>query len=91
MRVFVAGATGAIGRRLVPVLLRAGHAVTGMTRTPNKVGILRAMGANPLVADALDPAAVMLAIESAAPEVVIHELTSIPARPAQASYCALPS
>jgi len=49
------------------------------------------MGANPVVADALDPAAVMLAIESAAPEVVIHELTSIPARPAQASYCALPS
>jgi nucleoside-diphosphate-sugar epimerase len=52
-----------------------------MTRTPNKAVTLRALGANPVVADALDPAAVMLAIENAAPEVVIHELTSIPARP----------
>src|SRR5579862_8891106 len=77
MRVFVAGATGAIGRRLVALLARKGSQVTGMTRTPEKAGLLRALGAEPVVADALDAAAVMTALREAAPQVVVHELTAI--------------
>ena len=80
MKVFVAGATGAIGRRLVPVLVGAGHRVTGMTRTPSKAGMLRAMGAHPVLADALDREAVLSAVRDSAPEVVVHELTAIPVR-----------
>ena len=80
MRVFLAGASGAIGRRLVPLLVEAGHTVTGMTRTANKAEMLRGAGAQPVVADALDAGAVIAAIKTARPEVVIHELTAIPAR-----------
>ena len=58
MRVFVAGATGAVGRQLVPILTKAGHTVTGMTRTPEKEGWLRELGAKPVVCDALDAKAV---------------------------------
>ena len=79
MRVFVAGATGAIGKRLVPLLVQAGHAVTGMTRSKERAGSLRAAGADAAIADALDPAAVARAVERAKPEVIIHELTAIPA------------
>jgi nucleoside-diphosphate-sugar epimerase len=80
MRVFVAGATGAIGRALVPALLRAGHEVTGMTRSPERAAGLQAAGAAPVVCDALDRQAVELAVGSARPEVVVHELTELPAR-----------
>jgi 2-alkyl-3-oxoalkanoate reductase len=55
MRIFVAGATGAIGRRLVPLLVANGHTVIGTTRTPGKTDALRAAGASPVVLDALDP------------------------------------
>lgn len=55
MRVFVAGATGAMGRQLVPRLVRAGHEVHAMTRSESKQGFLRELGAVPVVADALDP------------------------------------
>ncbi len=79
MRVFVAGAAGAIGRRLTPLLVQAGHRVTGMTRSPQKAGLIRAAGATPVVVDALDAARVMQAVREAAPEAIIHELTSIPA------------
>jgi nucleoside-diphosphate-sugar epimerase len=79
MRIFVAGATGAIGRRLIPVLVEAGHTVVGMTRSPGKAASLRAAGAEAVVADALDAGAVMAAVRKAAPEVVIHQLTAIPA------------
>ncbi len=79
MRVFVAGATGAVGRRLVPMLLERGHQVTGSTRTPWKVESIRAQGAEPAVMDALDARAVKEAIATAAPDVVVHELTAIPA------------
>jgi nucleoside-diphosphate-sugar epimerase len=79
MKVFVAGATGAMGRHLVPMLVDGGHEVTGMTRTPAKRGVLEAMGARPVVADALDPEAVAQAVAGAAPEVVIHQLTAIDA------------
>jgi uncharacterized protein YbjT (DUF2867 family) len=57
MRVFLAGATGAIGRQLVPLLVARGHEVTGMVRTDAKVGAVRAMGAEVVIADAFDPAA----------------------------------
>lgn len=79
MRVFVAGATGAIGRRLVPMLVQAGHQVTAMTRSPRKVESIRAAGATPVVADALDAGAVKQAVRQASPEAIIHELTALPA------------
>ncbi len=80
MRVFVAGASGVIGRRLVTLLVREGHSVVGMTRTPGKTAALRAAGAEPVVGDALDANAVMVALRDARPEVVVHELTAIPAQ-----------
>jgi len=80
MRVFVAGASGAIGRRLVPLLKASGHEVTGMTRSPEKQDALRALGAEPVVADALDADAMRAALASAQPEAVIHQLTALPQR-----------
>jgi 2-alkyl-3-oxoalkanoate reductase len=77
MRIFVAGATGALGRRLVPLLVERGHQVTGMTRTAAKAAGLRAAGAEPVVADALDRDAVLAALAAARPEVVVHELTAL--------------
>ncbi len=80
MRVFLAGATGAIGRRLVPMLIAEGHQVTGMTRSPERAEELRAAGAEPTVADALDRPAVQAAVREARPEAVIHQLTALPKR-----------
>ena len=80
MRVFLAGATGVIGRPLVPALIAEGHLLTGMTRSPEKVAALRAAGVEPVLADALDRAAVMSAVEQARPEAIIHQLTAIPQR-----------
>jgi nucleoside-diphosphate-sugar epimerase len=80
MRVFLAGATGVIGRRLTPMLLAEGHELTCMTRSPEKATGLREQGADAVVADALDPAAVSDAIRRAGPEAVIHQLTALPAR-----------
>jgi 2-alkyl-3-oxoalkanoate reductase len=77
MRIFVAGATGALGRRLVPLLVAGGHQVTAMTRSPAKAGGLRAAGAEPVVADALDREAVLAAVTAARPEVVVHQLTDL--------------
>jgi nucleoside-diphosphate-sugar epimerase len=77
MRIFVAGATGALGRSLVPQLVAAGHEVTGMTRTEGKAAGLREQGAEAVVADALDRDAVMAAVQAARPEVVVHQLTAI--------------
>ena len=79
MKVFVAGATGALGKQLVPMLVEQGHDVTGMTRTPSKQDLVRELGARPAVADALDPEAVAQAVAEAKPEVVIHQLTAIDA------------
>src|SRR3954452_3730020 len=79
MKVFVAGATGAIGQQLVPMLVNGGHEVTAMTRTPAKADVIRSMGARPALADALDPEAVAQAIGEAEPEALIHELTAIDA------------
>jgi len=80
MKIFVAGATGAIGRRLVPLLVAGGHDVTGTTRKQTHVDAIRAAGAQPVVVDALNRDAVIAAIREARPEVVIHQLTAIPAR-----------
>jgi nucleoside-diphosphate-sugar epimerase len=77
MKVFLAGATGAVGKRLVPMLVAAGHEVAGMTRTPEKAKALLAAGAEPVVADALDGEAVRDAVVRARPAIVIHELTSL--------------
>ena len=79
MKVFVAGATGALGRQLLPMLVGQGHEVTGMTRTPAKQELIGQLGARPAVADALDPEGVAQAVGKAQPEVVIHELTAIDA------------
>jgi nucleoside-diphosphate-sugar epimerase len=80
MRVFVAGATGAIGKQLVPRLVEAGHEVHGMTRSESKQAMLRELGAVPVVADALDPDQVAQAVGRARPDVIVHQLTAIPAR-----------
>jgi nucleoside-diphosphate-sugar epimerase len=77
MRVFVAGATGAIGRQLVPRLVGAGHEVFGMTRSDSKRAILEELGAVPIVADALDPDQVAQAVGRARPDVIVHQLTAI--------------
>jgi nucleoside-diphosphate-sugar epimerase len=77
MRIFVAGATGALGRALVPQLIDRGHEVVGMTRSESKQDLLRSLGARPVVADALDPDAVAEAVASAEPEVIVHQLTDL--------------
>jgi nucleoside-diphosphate-sugar epimerase len=77
MRVFVAGATGAIGRHLVPRLVAAGHEVHGMTRHESNKAMLDELGAVPVVADALDPEQVAEAVARAKPEVIVHQLTAI--------------
>jgi nucleoside-diphosphate-sugar epimerase len=79
MRVFVAGATGAIGQQLVPRLVEAGHEVHGMTRSESKQAMLHELGAVPVVADALDPDQVAEAVGRARPDVIVHQLTAIPA------------
>jgi nucleoside-diphosphate-sugar epimerase len=77
MRVFVAGATGAIGKQLVPRLVEAGHEVHGMTRSESKRAMLQELGALPVVADALDSDQVAEAVGRARPEVIVHQLTAI--------------
>jgi nucleoside-diphosphate-sugar epimerase len=77
MKVFVAGATGAIGKQLVPRLVQAGHEVTGMTRSEAKQTMLADMGATPVVADALEPDQVAGAVARARPDVIVHQLTAI--------------
>jgi 2-alkyl-3-oxoalkanoate reductase len=77
MKVFVAGAAGAIGRRLVPLLVAHGHEVTAMTRSYAKTRLLRALGADPVWADGLDAGEVMRAVARSRPEVVIHEMSGL--------------
>lgn len=78
MRVFVAGASGAIGRRLIPKLVAAGHEVTGTTRKERSAEAIRAAGAQAAVCDCLDPVAVEDAVIAANPEAIVSELTSLP-------------
>ncbi|WP_372410856.1 NAD-dependent epimerase/dehydratase family protein [Streptomyces luteireticuli] len=77
MRIFVAGATGAVGRLLVPLLLKAGHEVTGASRTAEGTELVRCMGASAVRADVLDADAVRRAVADAAPDAVIHQLTDL--------------
>jgi 2-alkyl-3-oxoalkanoate reductase len=77
VRVFIAGASGAIGRRLVPQLVAAGHDVVGSTRSQEKTAELAALGAEPMVVDGLDEQAVLAAVRRAEPEVIIHQLTAL--------------
>jgi 2-alkyl-3-oxoalkanoate reductase len=77
MRVFVAGAAGAIGRQLLPQLAAQGHQVTAATRSPEKLALLRGLGANAVVVDGLDAMAVGEAVARAEPEAVIHQMTSL--------------
>ena len=78
LRVFVAGASGVIGVRLVPQLVVAGHEVAGMTRSPAKVELLRGLGAEPVVCDAFDAHALREAVGGFQPEAVVNELTDLP-------------
>src|SRR5439155_13518484 len=78
MRIFLAGATGAIGRRLVPLLLGAGHDVVGTTRSMSKADALRAAGVEPAVLDVFDAAGLARAVSAARPEIVVHQLTDLP-------------
>ena len=77
MKVFVAGATGVIGRALIPELVARGHEVVGMTRSASKQNLVRSLGARVVVADALDADAVGQAVASAEPDVIVHELTAL--------------
>ncbi len=77
MKIFVAGATGVLGRALVPQLVARDHEVVGMTRSASKQDLVRNLGARPVVADALDPDAVAQAVASAEPEVIVHQLTAL--------------
>jgi nucleoside-diphosphate-sugar epimerase len=77
MRVFVAGATGALGARLVPQLVERGHEVIGTTRSAEKTDRLAALGAEPVVLDVLDPAAVRDAVRTASPDAIVHQATAL--------------
>ena len=78
VRIFLAGATGVIGRRLTPLLVAAGHEVTGMTRSAEKAAALREQGAQAVVVDVFDRGALHDAVMQARPELVIHQLTDLP-------------
>ncbi len=78
MNVFIAGGSGAIGLPLVRTLVAAGHQVTALTRSASKAEMLRALGATPAVADALDAAALRRVVVAAHPTHVIHQLTALP-------------
>ena len=78
MKIFLAGATGAIGRRLVPLLLNARHYVIGTTRSSTKVDGLRAAGVDPVVVDAFDAQGLSAAVFEARPDIIIHQLTDLP-------------
>ncbi|MEP6527193.1 MAG: NAD(P)-dependent oxidoreductase [Nocardioidaceae bacterium] len=77
MRVLLAGATGALGRRLLPQLIDAGHELVGTTRSPDKLAALEAAGADGIVMDGLDRASVADTVAGAEPDVVIHQLTAL--------------
>jgi len=77
MRIFIAGGSGALGRRLVPMLVEAGHDAVATTRTPDKADRLRASGVEPVILDALDRDAVIRAVIAAKPDVIVDELTAL--------------
>ena len=78
MRVFLAGATGVLGSRIVPLLVEGGHTVAGMTRSESKVAQLRELGAQPVVCDAFDARALTAVVRAFEPDLILHELTDLP-------------
>ena len=79
MKILIAGASGAMGRALVPLLVRAGHDVVGMVQRPRSAEVVQALGAEPRTVDALDATAVLGCFREVRPQMVIHQLTAIPA------------
>jgi nucleoside-diphosphate-sugar epimerase len=86
MRIFLAGAGGAIGRRLTPLLRAAGHDVVGTTRSAGKAGALRSLGAEPVVVDVFDADALARTVKAAAPQAIIHQLTDLAFAPGTPRY-----
>jgi uncharacterized protein YbjT (DUF2867 family) len=80
MRIFLAGATGVLGIRLLPLLVDAGHVVAGMTRSPGKVDAIRARGAEPVVCDVFEEARLVEAVKSFEPDAIVDQLTDLPDR-----------
>jgi nucleoside-diphosphate-sugar epimerase len=78
VRIFVAGASGVIGSRLVPLLAAGGHEIAGMTRSPGKASMLRELGADPVICDVFDAGALTRAVAAFAPDIVFHQLTDLP-------------
>jgi nucleoside-diphosphate-sugar epimerase len=78
MRVFLAGASGVIGQRLIPLLVQAGHVVGGMTRSSSKTALLAQLGAEPILCDVFDRDALILAVRTFKPDVILNELTDLP-------------
>ena len=78
MRLFLAGASGVIGQRLIPLLVQAGHIVGGMTRSPSKMELLTHLGAEPILCDVFDREALVQAVRDFKPDVVLNELTDLP-------------
>ncbi|MEV0589884.1 SDR family oxidoreductase [Nonomuraea cavernae] len=78
MKIFLAGASGVIGQRLIPRLVRAGHVVGGMTRSPSKTALLARLGAEPIVCDVFDRDALIQAVRDFGPDVILNELTDLP-------------
>ena len=78
MRIFVAGASGVIGVRLLPLLVDAGHVVAGMTRSPDKVELVRGLGAEPVVCDVYDAEALAQEVSAFRPDMVMHQMTDLP-------------
>ena len=88
MRIFLAGASGVIGQRLVPRLVQVGHVVGGLTRSPSKTELLSHLGAEPILCDVFDREALIQAVRDFKPEVVLNELTDLPDDAAQISELA---
>jgi len=86
MRIFLAGATGVIGRSLTPLLALMGHEVTGTTRSPEKAAQIEALSGRPVVVDVFDADALAAAVKAARPDVVIHQLTDLPSAPGTPGY-----
>jgi nucleoside-diphosphate-sugar epimerase len=77
MHIFIAGASGAVGRSLIPLLTSNGHTVVGTSRSASKTDMLRGLGAEPVVLDGLDRAAVLAAVAAARPDAIVHQMTAL--------------
>jgi len=86
LKIFLAGASGVIGRRLVPLLVAAGHDVIGTTRSPDKAMAIAAQGAAPVLVDVFDAVALMSAVLAAKPQLIMHQLTDLPSAPGTPGY-----